>query len=99
MLKLETLIDEFLIYLRVNKNFSIRTLESYGLDLQQFSTFFDTEPISGVEYIDHLFIRRYLSKLKEKQLSRTSIARKISCLRSFFKFLCRQEYISNNPIL
>jgi integrase/recombinase XerC len=99
MLKLEILIDEFLIYLRVSKNFSIHTLESYGLDLQQFSTFFDKEPISAVECIDHLIIRRYLSKLKEKQLSRTSIIRKISCLRSFFKFLCLQGYIPNNPIL
>jgi integrase/recombinase XerC len=99
MLKFENLIDEFLIYLQVNKNFSIHTLESYGLDLRQFSVFFDKEPITSVELINHLLIRRYLAELKEEQLARKSIARKISCLRSFFKFLCRQGYISNNPLI
>jgi integrase/recombinase XerC len=99
MLKFENLIDEFLIYLQVNKNFSMHTLESYGLDLRQFSVFFDKEPITSVELINHLLIRRYLAELKEKQLARKSIARKISCLRSFFKFLCRQGYISNNPLI
>lgn len=99
MVRFENLVDEFLVYLRVNKNFSIHTLESYGLDLRQFSVFFDIEPIADVELINHLVIRRYLAKLKEEQLARTSIARKISCLRSFFKFLCRQGYISNNPLI
>jgi integrase/recombinase XerC len=99
MLKFENLIDEFLIYLQVNKNFSIHTLESYGLDLRQFSSFFDKEPIASVELINHLLIRRYLAELKAEQLARKSIARKISCLRSLFKFLCRQGYISNNPLI
>jgi integrase/recombinase XerC len=99
MLKLENLIDEFLIYLRVNKNYSEKTLESYGLDLRQFLIFFDKESILTLEQIDHLLLRKYLATLKEEQLSRRSIARKISCLRSFFKFLCRQGYVNNNPIL
>jgi integrase/recombinase XerC len=99
MIELEYLVDEFLIYLRVNKNFSIHTLESYGLDLRQFSVFFDKEPTIKLDLIDHLLIRRYLAKLKEEQLARASIARKISCLRSFFKFLCRQGYLQNNPLL
>ncbi|HBF37959.1 MAG TPA: tyrosine recombinase XerC [Firmicutes bacterium] len=83
--------------MRISKNYSLNTLESYGLDLRQFSTFFDKESVS-IEQVDHLFIRRYLAKLKEEQLARRSIARKISCLRSFFKFLCRQGYLTNNPI-
>ena len=99
MYKLENLVDEFLIYLRIDKNFSIHTLESYGLDLRQFSAFFDTESIADLNMIDHLLIRRYLAKLKEEQLARKSIARKISCLRSFFKYLCRQGYLQTNPVL
>ena len=99
MLKFENLIDEFLIYLGVNKNYSQKTLESYGLDLRQFSTFFDNESILFLEKIDHLVIRKYLAQLKEEQLARRSIARKISCLRSFFKFLCRQGYLIHNPIV
>jgi integrase/recombinase XerC len=98
MLKLENLVDEFLIYLRANKNYSKRTLESYGLDLRQFMTFFDKAPVSTLEEIDHLIFRKYLAILKDEQLARRSIARKISCLRSFFKFLCRQGYLMDNPI-
>lgn len=98
MFKLENLVDEFLIYLRANKNYSKRTLESYGLDLRQFLTFFDKAPVSTLEEIDHLIFRKYLAILKDEQLARRSIARKISCLRSFFKFLCRQGYLLNNPI-
>lgn len=99
MVRIEYLIDQFLVYLRVNKNFSIHTLESYGLDLRQFTIFFDNEPVTDIQFINHLLIRRYLAKLKEEQLARTSIARKISCLRSFFKFLCRQGYLANNPLI
>jgi integrase/recombinase XerC len=99
MVRIEYLIDQFLVYLRVNKNFSIHTLESYGLDLRQFTIFFDNELVTDIQFVNHLLIRRYLAKLKEEQLARTSIARKISCLRSFFKFLCRQGYLSNNPLI
>ena len=99
MFEFGNLVDEYLTYLRVSKNFSIHTLESYGLDLRQFSVFFEKEQIAALHLIDHLLIRRYLAKLKDDQLARTSIARKISCLRSFFKFLCRQGYLQVNPIL
>ena len=52
-----------------------------------------------LERIDYLFIRRFLARLKERNLKPRTIARKLSCLRSFFKFLCRDGYINNNPTL
>jgi integrase/recombinase XerC len=99
MLAIENLVDEFLIYLRVAKNFSLNTQESYGLDLRQFLFFFDKKSIESLTSIDHLLIRRYMAQLKDEHYARSSIARKISCLRSFFKFLCREGYIQNNPIV
>ncbi len=52
-----------------------------------------------LEKIDYLNLRRYLAHLKERNLRPRSIARKLSCLRSFFKFLCRDGYLKDNPAL
>lgn len=94
----ENLVDEFLIYLRVGNHYSKHTLESYGLDLRQFIQFIQDEKISGPEDVDHLLLRNYLTHLKQAGLAKSSIARKIACLRTFFKYLCRQSYIQNNPV-
>ncbi len=99
MLELSVFVDEFLIYLRADKNYSIRTLESYGLDLHQFMSFLEKERINSFDPVDHILIRKYLAELKKQELARRSIARKISCIRSFFKFLCRQGYLQDNPLL
>lgn len=99
MLAIGNLTDEFLAYLRVGKNASSHTLESYGLDLLQFQRFLEQERLNSLLEIDHILIRKYLGALKENRLERATIARKVSCLRSFFKFLCRQGYLGENPIL
>jgi integrase/recombinase XerC len=96
---LENLADEFLINLRVNRNFSVHTLESYGLDLRQFLAFLADEHLSEVSEINYLNIRKFLALLKEQNFAKSTVARKLACLRSFFKFLCRQGYLSNNPVL
>lgn len=96
---LENLVDEFLTYLKVGNHYSAHTLESYGLDLRQFLQFLEEERLNRPEDIDHLVLRRYLAYLKESALAKTSIARKIACLRTFFKFLCKQDYLKENPTL
>lgn len=94
----ENLADEFLIYLKVSNHYSKHTLESYGLDLRQFIQFVQDEQVSEPEDVDHLLLRKYLTHLKQADLAKTSITRKIACLRSFFKYLCRQGYLQNNPV-
>ncbi|HEY8464795.1 MAG TPA: tyrosine recombinase XerC [Bacillota bacterium] len=96
---LDNLVDEFLAQLRANNNFSLHTLESYGLDLRQFSAFLETEQIRELQEINYLVIRRFLAALKEDEFAKSSVARKLACLRSFFKFLCRQGYLNHNPVL
>lgn len=96
-------IDHFMAYLRVEKNASPRTLENYLRDLWQFTDFLEKElKLSGTtlvpQLIDHLQVRRYLSHLQQEGLARTSIARKLAALRSFFKFLCREEILEGNPL-
>ncbi|MGD9014665.1 MAG: tyrosine recombinase XerC [Candidatus Omnitrophota bacterium] len=89
-------IEKFLRYLEIEKNYSQLTLLNYSGDLQDFSNFLQQVPL---EKIDYLTLRRYLAQLKERKLRSRSIARKLSCLRSFFKFLCRDGYLKTNPAL
>jgi len=96
---IENHVDEFLTHLRVNQNYSEHTLESYGLDLRQFIEFLTAKNYSDMEALNYLVFRSYLADLKANNLARTTIARKLSCLRSFFKFLCRQGYLAQNPLL
>lgn len=96
---LESLADEFLTHLKVGKNYSLNTFESYGLDLGEFLQFLEEEGITGFNQVDHLLIRKYLTRLKNKPLAKSSISRKLACIRSFFKFLCREGYLGNNPVL
>lgn len=96
---LDNLVDEFLVQLRANQNYSPHTLESYGLDLRQFAAFLETEGVSDIQAINYLLIRKFLAILKRDEFAKSSVSRKLACLRSFFKFLCRQGYLINNPIL
>ncbi|MCM8797414.1 MAG: tyrosine recombinase XerC [Candidatus Omnitrophica bacterium] len=89
-------IEKFLRYLEIEKNYSSHTLLNYKLDLNAFAKFLgDAE----LEKVDYLTLRKYLSVLKEKNFSGRTINRRLSCLRSFFKFLVREGYLKTNPIL
>lgn len=100
-------IDKFLRYLEIEKNYSSLTLLNYQADLEDFNNFLnpDRDKASGgvsqvpLGKIDYLTLRRYLARLKERNLKPRSIARRLSCLRSFFRFLCRDGYLNNNPTL
>ena len=87
-------IDKFRTYLEIEKNVSKHTLINYTSDLEDFITFLKDKDILGVEY---LTIRKYLAELKARNLSKKSVARKLSTLRTFFKFLFRDGYIKINP--
>ena len=96
---LENLVDEFLTHLRVGNHYSACTLESYGLDLRQFLHFLAEQQIDKPEAVDHIVLRRFLASLKQASFAKSSISRKLACLRTFFKFLCRQGYLEENPLL
>jgi len=89
-------IDKFVRYMEIEKNYSAHTILNYKLDLQGFNKF-----IAGtdLEKIDYLNLRKYLAVLKEKNFSNRTVGRKLSSLRSFFRFLNREGYIKTNPIL
>ena len=93
---MERYIEKFTRYLEIEKNYSKHTLINYKVDLKDFRIFLAGVP---VEKADYLLLRKYLAILKEKKLSSRSMGRHMSCLRSFFKFLSREGFLKNNPML
>src|SRR3989338_1284373 len=81
-------------YLEIERNASKHTIINYSIDLNSLKDFAGETP---VEKIDYVMLRRYLVILKEKNLSKVSVARKIASIRSFFKFLCREGIVKTNP--
>jgi integrase/recombinase XerC len=97
------LIQQFMHYLALEKNASPHTCRGYRKDLEGFEDFLKSSgmylnPTGGVEIekVDRMAIRKYLSFLHRKN-RKSSIARKISTLRSFFKYLIREQVIPSNP--
>jgi integrase/recombinase XerC len=90
----------FLKYLQFEKRYSAHTVKSYQTDLEQFGEFLKTNfPYTIADDADHSAIRSWIIQLSEKELDSTSINRKIACLRSYYKFLMREEVITQSPML
>jgi integrase/recombinase XerC len=87
-------------YLRYERNYSVNTVVSYTKDLEQFVTFVQEKTGSPVEIdlIDLDIAREWLVFLLDNKLSPTSVNRKLSSLKSFFKFLVKQGIVSVNPL-
>jgi integrase/recombinase XerC len=93
---MERYIDKFKRYLEIEKNYSGHTILNYQIDLEDFKKFLGD---SSIEKVDYLAVRKYLAMLKEKNFGSKTMARHLSTLRSFFKFLVREGFLKNNPIL
>ncbi|WP_054694476.1 tyrosine recombinase XerC [Syntrophomonas palmitatica] len=96
-------VDYFLEHLRIEKSASKLTLISYRTDLLQFFNYVAQSCKLAVENVDetvinHKTVREYLSYMQGQGLSRSSMARKLAALRSFVRFLCRENIIQYNPI-
>lgn len=88
------LISEFINYIEIEKGLSENTSQAYRRDITKFADFCDTE----IDNITKLHVNSFILNLKEQKLSQTSISRKISALKSFFKWACANEYVKTNPI-
>jgi len=98
-LKFSDLIEPFCNYLSAERNLSSNTVKNYKIDLHQFLNFLSVKKnIDSIDKVDHITVREFLSFLQEKGCEKRTIARKISCLRSFFKFLKRMDIIPCNPM-
>ncbi|MEP7197846.1 MAG: tyrosine-type recombinase/integrase [Saprospiraceae bacterium] len=92
-------IDIFINYIAQEKKYSPNTIKSYTQDLRDFSEFIQiTFGIGQIEDLNHKFIRSWLASLASANLEHSSINRKISSLKSFFKFMKARGVISLNPM-
>jgi len=95
-------IQKFVEHLKV-KNASPHTRRNYLSDLEQFYAYLTPSDQQGkrpefpLHQLDNLVIREYLGHLYDHKIEKSSMARKISALRSFCKFLCRQNILKQNP--
>jgi integrase/recombinase XerC len=101
---IDRLVEQFLEHLRYERNVSEHTLRNYAIDLGQFLEHLaPADPATGarrevdVKQIDHITIREWLSALHAAQKKKTSIARKLAALRTFFQFLIREGAVELNP--
>ncbi|HUE82329.1 MAG TPA: tyrosine recombinase XerC [Pyrinomonadaceae bacterium] len=97
---MEQLLDQFLEHLRYERNVSAHTLRNYKSDLEQFFSYLS--PNTDVQYpeigqIDHLTIREWLGTLHSQNKKKSSVARKLAALRTFFQFLLREGIVELNP--
>jgi integrase/recombinase XerC len=96
---MDSAVKQFLIYLRSVRNSSPHTIRSYDNDLGQFLTFL-TPPgtiVPPPPDVTHLMIREFVAHLHDLKLEKSSIARKLAAIRSFFKFAVREGLVVRNP--
>ena len=89
-------IEAYLAYLRHERNASPHTISSYRIDLNQLAAYLETKKLK-LPQVDNVDLRGFLVELYQKNLSKTSAARKLAAIRSFFEFCLRQKWVEDNP--
>lgn len=97
MRRLKEQLQSFVEYLQIEKNCSDYTMRHYQKDIEQFMVFMKQQSLDRFAAVSYADVRLYLSKLHEKGYARRTVARKLSCLRSLYRFLDREKMIAGNP--
>ncbi|MGG0638840.1 tyrosine recombinase XerC [Bacillus altitudinis] len=93
------LVHLFIEYLQIEKNYSALTISGYTEAIEEFVRFMNIQGIDGFEEVSYQDTRIYLTEAYEKGLTRRTISKKVSALRSFYKFLLREQLVKENPFL
>ncbi|GGD44057.1 tyrosine-type recombinase/integrase [Muriicola marianensis] len=92
-------IDAFISYLSYEKKYSPHTVKAYRKDLEEFSAFSgERQPGSGIEDASYGEIREWIVHLVEEGISNRSVNRKVTSLKSYYKFLLKVGDVSANPL-
>ncbi len=95
---MEELLEAYVRYLVAEKNLSPFTLRNYRSDLSHFARYLEDEEGVPVLEADRMMARRYLGMLKESGMATASLTRKVSTIRSFYRFLVREGKIESTPL-
>ena len=92
-------LEDFINYIKSEKRFSNHTITSYETDLNQFFNFIQLEyQITKPQDVSFKLIRNWISSLLENNLKSTSVNRKISSLKSYYKFLLVSNYVEKSTL-
>jgi len=89
------LLEDFRLYLEIERNLSVHTVKSYCSDVTEFLMWLGNE---NPEDMTHKNIRVFLAEIQTKDFSRTTISRKIAALRTFYRYLYRERLVKANPV-
>ncbi len=97
-MEIDLLVDEYLSTLAIERGYSTRTVEAYGSDLADFLNFLQAQKLNRLEEISVPHVLLYLADLRKRGLGEETIARRLSSLRGFFKFLVLEHNLPENPL-
>ena len=91
--------ERFLHFLEHEKRYSVHTLKSYSTDLEQFIQFLSSEfQVNTVKNVNFQFVRSWIAKLLSNNISARSVNRKITTLKTYFRFLLQENMIKQSPM-
>ncbi len=93
---MDNYLENFLQFIKTERNSAILTVESYKKDICQFLRFLDENGEKDFAGLSYLVLRHYLALLKEQKYARSTIARKLSAIRGFLHYLKRENMLENN---
>ena len=95
---MQQIFNKYINYLEAERNASPYTVRNYSTDLLGFFQFLRNKEVDSLKEVDRHVLRDYLSHLMEKGFVKASIARKLSAIRSFYRYLLREEIIATSPV-
>ncbi len=95
---MQTVFNKYVNYLEAERNASPYTVRNYTTDLLDFFNFLSSKEINSLNEVDRHVLRDFLSHLIEHGIVKASIARKLSAIRSFYRYLLREEMVSASPV-
>src|SRR5574343_506918 len=92
-------VSEFVNYLNYEKHFSKHTITAYQADLSQFSEFLQQNfEVDQIRLVNHQMVRSWLVHLMNNDVNARSAARKLTTLKTFYRFLLKENIVENNPM-
>ena len=93
---LEQAVDDYIVFLTVEKGASQNTIEAYSNDVRKFTQYLSDEKINDWREVDNYAVREYLALMQAEQITNTTRARNVAALKSFFRFLYMEKYTESN---